>query len=44
MAGDPGRRQEGAGRFARLVALKVGVVALLTLVLTLLALRSVGLL
>jgi hypothetical protein len=39
-------RQGGgeAGRFARLVALKIGVVAALTLVLTLLALRSVGLL
>jgi hypothetical protein len=41
LAHDP---NQGAGRFARLVALKVGVVAALALVLTLLALRSVGLL
>ncbi|MEK0082801.1 hypothetical protein [Benzoatithermus flavus] len=38
------RRHDGAGRFARLVAFKVAVTAALVLVLTLLALRSVGLL
>jgi hypothetical protein len=36
--------EEGAGRFAQLVALKLGVMAALVLALTLLALRSVGLL
>jgi hypothetical protein len=39
-----GGPHQGAGRFARLVALKLGAVAVLALLLTLLALRSVGLL